>query len=198
MIKIKARRALPFILVNGIQQISSDNTTHARRRATRLVNQQAPGSESQWPPAEAATSLHLAFPGTAEGAARLDNNDDGRSIQHPLHKVDEISLRPISMGVLFIATTIQTAAAMPESSCSEPAKLIESALGYAGKVERITIKLLAPAGSWQVSGFLHLHNVCGDEPRSIAGRKPTPAGSVCNFDLRKKALFLSNAEAEAS
>ena len=165
-------------------------TTHTRRRATRLVNQQTPGSESHWPPAKAAASpLHLAFPGAAKATARLDNND-GRSIQHPLHKADEISLRPISTGVLFVAATIQTAGDMPKLSCNEPAKLIESALGYTGNVERITIKPLAPAGSWQVSGFLHLRNVCSNESRSTVGREPTPARGVYSFDLQKRARTL--------
>ena len=159
------------------------------------MNQQTPSSESHWPPAKASASpLHLAFPETAKGTARLADNDDIRSIQHPLHKVDEISLRPISMGVLFVAATVQTAGAMPELSCSEPAKLIESALGYAGKIERITIKPLALAGSWQLSGFLHLRNDCGDEPRSTPGREATPARGVYSFDLRKRACALCKAE----
>ena len=159
------------------------------------MNQQTPGSESHWLPAKAAASpLHLAFPGTTKGAAHLDNNDDGRSIQYPLHKVDEISLRPISMGVLFVAATIQTANTMPELSCSEPSKLIESALGYAGKVEHITIKPLALVGSWQVSGFLHLRNVCGDETRSTTGQEATPERSAYSFDLQKRGCALCNAE----
>ena len=64
---------------------------------------------------------------------------------------------------------------MPELSCSEPAKLIESSLGYAGNV--------------QVSGFLHLRNVCSDEPRSTADR---PARGMYSFDLRKRARALCN------
>jgi hypothetical protein len=41
---------------------------------------------------------------------------------------------------------------MLQLSCSEPAKPMESALGYAGKVKDIIIKPLGPAGSWQASG----------------------------------------------
>ena len=124
--------------------------SYAKRSAARLLVHRTPNLESHFPSTKAVASPfhHLAFSETAEDAVRLDSNNDSGLIQHPLHQVNEIMLRLILMGVLFMAATIQTASAMLELSCSEPAKLIESALGYAGKVERITIKPLAPAGSW--------------------------------------------------
>lgn len=80
---------------------------------------------------------------------------------------------------------------MLQLSCSEPAKLIESALGYARKVEGITLKPLAPAGPWQVSGFLHVRDVC-DPPRLTPGCEPTPVGGLYSCDLRKRARALCN------
>jgi len=38
------------------------------------------------------------------------------------------------MGVLFVAATIQTASAMPELSCSEPAKLIFTFAAFAAMI----------------------------------------------------------------
>ena len=69
---------------------------------------------------------------------------------------------------------------------------MESALGYAGKVEDITIKPLALTGCWHATGFLRLRNVCGDSPTSVTGRKPTPAGGTFNCDLRSRARALYN------
>jgi hypothetical protein len=47
----------------------------------------------------------------------------------------------------------QTAGNMLQLSSNEPAKLMESALGYAGKADDITIKPLALAGCWQATAF---------------------------------------------
>jgi hypothetical protein len=43
-----------------------------------------------------------------------------------------------------------------------------------------------------VSGFLHLGNVCDDDPGSSASRELTPARDVYSFDLRKRAHALCN------
>jgi len=94
--------------------------------------------------------------------------------------------------VLFLAATIQTAGDVLQLSSNEPAKLMESTLGYAGKVEDITIKPLAPTGCWQVTGFLRLHNFYDDSPTSIASRKPTPAGGAFRCDLQSRARALYN------
>jgi hypothetical protein len=101
-------------------------------------------------------------------------------IQYPSHKVTE----------MFLAVTIQTAGNMLKMSSSEPTKLIESALGYSGKAEDVTIKPLGLAGTWQVSGKLRLRNGCSDVSRPTACREPTPAGSVYSWDLRKRARAL--------
>lgn len=108
-----------------------------------------PDPESHSPPGDAAASPlhHPTLSAAAKGAARFDSNDESRLTRHPLHKVSEITLRPISTGVLFLAATIQTAGDMLQLSCSEPAELMESTLGYAGKVEDITLKPLVPTGS---------------------------------------------------
>lgn len=137
---------------------ATPSISSARRPATKLVGQPTPSS-----------------------------NDDGISVQYHSHKVREITLRPISTGVVFLVATIQTASDMLKLSCSEPAELIERVLGYAGKVEDITLKTLASATLWQVTGFLYLRHVCSDVPRPTAGREPTPADDTYSFDLRKRA-----------
>jgi len=91
--------------------------------------------------------------------ARSDNNGIGRPRQqHTRHKLTDITLRPVSSGVSFFAAIIQADCNM-SPSCSEPVMLVESALGYAGKIDDITIKPLGP-DSWLVTGFLHsLHDM---------------------------------------
>jgi hypothetical protein len=134
------------------------------------------------------TLLRFLQPGQARHASTAM---DGGSIQDQSYKVSDITLRPISTGLLFLAATIQTAGDMLQLSCSEPAKLIESALGYAGKAEGITLKPLVPAGPWQVSGFLDVRDV-RDPPRLTPGCKPTPVGGLYSCDFRKRARALCN------
>jgi hypothetical protein len=76
-------------------------------------------------------------------------------------------------------------------SSDEPAKLIKSASTYVGKAEDVTIKLLGPAGTWQVSSRLYLRNIYGSGVlRSPAGRESTLAGGDPSWDLRKRARAL--------
>ena len=98
---------------------------------------------------------------------------------------------PTQRHEMFLAVTIQTAGDVLQMSTSEPAKLIESALGHAGKVEDVAIKPLGQAGTWQVSGRLRLRNGCGGSgPISAASREPAPADGDASWDLRKRARAL--------
>ena len=99
-------------------------------------------------------------------------------------------LRPISTGVVFLVITIRGASDMLKLSCSEPAELIERVLGYAGKVEDITLKPLPSAALWQVTAFFHLRHVCSDVPRPTAGCELTLANDTYSFDFRKRARAL--------
>ena len=162
--------------IDGGRMVDNDYRTRSPLRATTRQRRTKP--------------LRMATPALSSArrlAAKLvdqptpDSNDDG--ISHA-NKVSEITLRPISTGVVFLVATIQTASGMLKLSCSEPAELIERVLGYAGKVEDITLKPLASAALWQVTGFLHLRHICSDVPR------PTPADDTYSFDLRKRARAL--------
>ena len=85
--------------------------SYAQRSAAKLLGYQMSSPESHLPSDKTvASSLHdHTLSETAKGTARLESNGDGRPIHQHLHKVSEITLRPISMGVLFLAATIQTA-----------------------------------------------------------------------------------------
>ena len=128
-----------------------------QRSAAKMMNQQTQRSEAQSLSAETAASplSHPTLPRTGKSAAQLGNNGDGMPIQHDSLKVDEIILRPASAGVLFLVATIRTTGDPLQLACLEPAELLESTLGYMGKVDSITVKPSAPAGSWHVIGLLH-------------------------------------------
>ena len=155
-----------------------------------MVNQQTQRSEAQSLSAEtAASSLsHPTLSRTGKGAAQLGNNSDGMPIQHYSLKVDEIILRPASAEVLFLVATIRTTGDTLQLSCLEPAELLESTLGHTWKVDGLTLKPFAPAGSWQVFGCLHRRNADGDGSRPAAQREATLACS--GWDLRKRARAL--------
>jgi hypothetical protein len=105
------KRKCLLVKVSCERSAATPAISYARRPAARLVDQGTPDPESHSPPAEAAVPLlkHPAFSATGKGAARLDSNYRGRLIQHSLHKVNEITLRPISTRVSFLAATIHTA-----------------------------------------------------------------------------------------
>jgi len=128
-----------------------------QRSAAKMVNQQTQRSEAQSLSAETAASplSHPTLSRTGKGAAQLGNNGGGMPIQHDSLKVDEIILRPASAGVLFLVATIRTTGDPFQLACLEPAELLESTLGNMGKVDSITVKPSAPAGSWHVIGLLH-------------------------------------------
>ncbi len=82
-------------------------------------------------------------------------------------------------------------------SCSKPAELVESALGYAGKVEDVAFKPWASSGAWQVSGLLHFGKGSSDVS-GPPGRAPMPADGVCRTDLRKRARALCRSAANGA
>ena len=130
------RRAKP------LRTIGLPATPLARRPAARLVNQRKPGLEVHSPLAEVRPLYRHAFSTVGKGAVKvdLDGNNDYRSSQGHQHKFTEICL----------AVTFQAAGDVLQLSSTEPAKLVESVLGYAGKAEDVAIKPLGSAGSWQV------------------------------------------------
>ena len=67
----------------------------------------------------------------------------------------EITLRPVSVGVSFLAATIQATGDSVAFSHSEPATLLSEVLGQVGKIDGVTLKLMLLSGLWMMTGFLH-------------------------------------------
>lgn len=76
----------------------------------------------------------------------IDRNSGRASPQDPLYNVIDITLRPVSTGVSFLAATIQATGDSVAFSYSEPATLLSEVLGQGGKIEGVTLKPMLSSG----------------------------------------------------
>jgi hypothetical protein len=114
--------------------------------------------------------------------------------------VTDITLRPVSTGVLFLAATIQAAGDSIAFSHNEPATLLSKVLSQGGKIEGVTLKLLPSSGLWMMTGFRQV-DVC--DPAGLAASsetRPALANEMCfsgSLEQRARALCSLAADAKA-
>jgi len=147
----------------------------------------------------------LGRPQTVSASAKsrgltINRNGIGISPQDPLNKVIDITLRPVSTGVSFLAATIQAAGDSIAFSHNEPATLLSEVLGQGGKIEGVTLMPLPSSGLWMMTGFRRV-DIC--DPSGLVASsesRPAPADEICSsgsLEQRARALCSLAAEAKA-
>ncbi|KAF2431956.1 hypothetical protein EJ08DRAFT_659634 [Tothia fuscella] len=148
-----------------------------------------------------ATSLRRPQTASASTKSRglaIDRNGVGASPQDPLYKVIDITLRPVSTGVSFLAATIQAAGDSVAFSHSEPATLLSEVLGQGGMIEGVTLKTMPSSGLWMLTGFRRV-DVCDPSgPVASTETRPAPTDEMCPSDsLEQRAWALCSLAANA-
>jgi hypothetical protein len=123
----------------------------------------------------------------------IDYNGVSGPSQDPMHRVTEITLRPISIRFSFLVATIQAVSDSVGFSHSEPATLLSEVLGQGGKIEGVTLKPMPLPGLWMMTGFLRNRVDLRDASALPAGgeTRQAPTDDMCHSsNLEERARVL--------
>ncbi|KAF2435351.1 hypothetical protein EJ08DRAFT_720211 [Tothia fuscella] len=196
----------------------SANAKHTKKQKQKRQHNHGPASDHLYTPsmhnttsfrhsrsiveARVSTPAQAAVAPAKSRAPETDRTGCCGSSQGALPKVIEITLRPISARVLFLAATIQATGDSVAFSYSAPETLLCEVPGHTGKAEAVTIKPLPSSGLWIMTGILYNRVDLYDTSGLLGGNEIAPAPTnltshCCGLEGRARAVYALAGHAEA-